>query len=312
MTSPRNTFMDCLKKSELKKLWEPEAQGTITRWNQIRPDFPTRDQPVRRRHDSGTFDYWTDAINGKEKASRGDYTASEDDNVLVQGLSNDPNALGYFGFAYYEENKTRLKLLAVDNETGQGCVQPSTETIPNGTYVPLSRPIFIYAKASSPDKPEVREFLRFYVNPANSELIAQTGYIPFPKSNYEQATQRLNNGSLGTVFTGTGSLGAKIDDLFGRPWRVRCAPRETEHEQRMKKRTGRRRPPNHPSMVRLPPHRQRSDQAGCADNPVSLGGLRRNNPGDSSGRRDQAPRRAGVGRARCSRLPLVPRPWSRS
>ena len=202
MTSPRNTFLDCLKKSELKKLWEPEAQGTITRWNQIRPEFP--DQPINLfgpGTDSGTFDYWTDVINGREKASRGDFTASEDDNVLVQGIANDPNALGYFGFAYYEENRDRLKLLGVDNETGAGCIKPSAETIADGTYAPLSRPIFIYPKLSALDKPEVREFVRFYVNPANSELISQTGYIPFPQGLYERATQRLNSGAPGTVFT---------------------------------------------------------------------------------------------------------------
>jgi phosphate transport system substrate-binding protein len=221
MTSPRNTFVDCLKKSELKKMWEPEAQGTITRWNQIRPEFP--DQPINLfgpGTDSGTFDYWTDVINGREKASRGDFTASEDDNVLVQGIANDPNALGYFGFAYYEENRDRLKLLGVDNETGAGCIKPSAETIADGTYAPLSRPIFIYAKTSSLDKPEVREFVRFYVNPANTEIISQTGYIPFPQAMYERATQRLNSGAPGTVFSGSGSQGAKQDDLFSRPLRV--------------------------------------------------------------------------------------------
>jgi phosphate transport system substrate-binding protein len=218
MTSPRNTFLDCLKRSELKKIWEPEAQGTIMRWNQVRPEFP--DQPINLfgpGTDSGTFDYWTDVINGREKASRGDFTASEDDNVLVQGIANDPNSLGYFGFAYYEENRDRLKLLGVDNEMGAGCIKPSAETIADGTYQPLSRPIFIYPKISSLDKPEVREFVRFYVNPTNSELISQTGYIPFPQGLYERATQRLNAGSPGTVFTGGGSQGAKMEDLFTRP-----------------------------------------------------------------------------------------------
>jgi phosphate transport system substrate-binding protein len=218
MTSPRNTFLDCLKKSELKKIWEPSAQGQVTRWNQVNPAWP--DQPITLYGpgtDSGTFDYFTEVVNGQAQASRGDYTASEDDNVLVQGIANDPNALGYFGFAYYEENRDRLKLLAVDNETGGGCVRPSAETIANGTYQPLSRPIFVYGKRSSLDKAEVREFLRFYVAPNNAQLIAQTGYIPFPASVYEQATQRLNNGQVGTVFGGTGSSGAKIEDLFTRP-----------------------------------------------------------------------------------------------
>ncbi len=138
MVSPRNTFVDCLTVSELRKMWEPAAQGVVTRWSQVRPGWP--DRPFRLYGpgpDSGTFDYFTDAINGKEKASRGDYTASEDDNVLVQGVANDPDALGYFGYAYYVENKDRLKLVKIDAEKGGGCVAPSEETIANGTYVPL-------------------------------------------------------------------------------------------------------------------------------------------------------------------------------
>src|SRR5687767_11046153 len=138
MVSPRNTFVDCMKVSELKKMWEPEAQGTITKWNQIRPDWPNQDiRLFGAGADSGTFDYFTDAINGKEKASRGDFTASEDDNVLVQGISNDPDALGYFGYAYYHENADKLKLVAVDHEKGSGPILPSPDTIRSGTYTPL-------------------------------------------------------------------------------------------------------------------------------------------------------------------------------
>jgi phosphate transport system substrate-binding protein len=219
MVSPRNTFVDCMKVSELKKMWEPEAQGTVMSWNRVRPEWP--DQPFRlygAGADSGTFDYFTDAINGREKASRGDYTASEDDNVLVQGISNDPNALGYFGYAYYEENKDKLKLVKVDGEKGGGCVEPSPETIAGGTYVPLSRPIFVYAKLASLDKSEVREFLRFYLDPKNAEsYIEQVGYVPFPSRYYEQALQRLNTAQTGTVFPGQSTLGVKVDDLFGKP-----------------------------------------------------------------------------------------------
>ncbi len=218
VVSPRNTFVDCMTVSELKKMWEPAAQGTITRWNQIRPEWPNQELRLYGAGaDSGTFDYFTDAINGREKASRGDYTASEDDNVLVQGVSSDPSALGYFGYAYFAENFDKLKLVAVDDEKGsEGCVLPSPETIANGTYQPLSRPIFIYAKRSSLDKPEVREFLRFYLNPENArELVPQIGYIPFPDQYYEQGLQRLNNIQIGTVFPGGSTLGVRLEELFG-------------------------------------------------------------------------------------------------
>ena len=219
MVSPRNSFVDCMKVSELKKMWEPEAQGTITRWNQIRPDWPNQELRLYGAGaDSGTFDYFTDAINGKEKASRGDFTASEDDNVLVQGISNDPNAIGYFGYAYYEENKDKLKLVKIDAEKGAGCIEPTPETIAGGSYSPLSRPIFIYAKKASLDKAEVREFLRFYINPDTAPaLVNQTGYIAFPTQSYQQALQRLNAVQTGTVFPGGSQLGVKLEDLFNKP-----------------------------------------------------------------------------------------------
>jgi phosphate transport system substrate-binding protein len=218
MVSPRNTFVDSMKVSELKKMWEPDAQGKVTRWNQVRPEWPDRSFKLYGPGtDSGTFDYFTDAINGKEKASRGDYTASEDDNVLVQGVSNDPDALGYFGYAYYEQNKDRLKLVKIDGEKGAGPVTPSPETIANGTYVPLSRPIFIYAKLSSLDKPEVREFVRFYLTAKNaSTFIPQVGYVAFPERYYGLGMQRLEAKQVGTVFTGGAQLGIKLDDLFGK------------------------------------------------------------------------------------------------
>jgi phosphate transport system substrate-binding protein len=218
MVSPRNTFVDCVKVSELKKMWEPEAQGTVSKWNQVRSDWPNQDLRLfGPGADSGTFDYFTDAINGREKASRGDFTASEDDNVLVQGISNDPGALGYFGFAYYQENADKLKLVGIDAEKGGGCVTPSPETIANGTYVPLSRPIFIYAKKTSLDRAEVRELARFQLNPDTApKLIEQTGYIPFPPQYYQQALDRLNAIQTGTVFPGGSQVGVKLDDLFSR------------------------------------------------------------------------------------------------
>lgn len=218
IVSPRNEFVECMTTSELKKLWEPEAQGTITRWNQIRPEWPDRQLRLYGPGtDSGTFDYFTEVINGRSTASRGDYTASEDDNVLVQGVSNDINALGYFGHAYYEENADRLKLVAVDAEKGGGCVYASNETIAGGSYVPLSRPIFIYVKASALERPEVREFAEFYTSPANAAtIVPQVGYTAFPSNFYEMGGQRLAAMQLGTVFGGQAAQGATLADLFNR------------------------------------------------------------------------------------------------
>ncbi|HEX2035028.1 MAG TPA: PstS family phosphate ABC transporter substrate-binding protein [Chloroflexota bacterium] len=218
VVSPRNTFVTSMTVSELKMMWQPEAQGTITRWNQIRPEWP--DRPFRlygAGSDSGTFDYWTDAINGKEKASRGDYTASEDDNVLVQGVSSDPDALGYFGYAYYVENKDRLKLVAIDGEKGEGPVLPSPETIQNGKYVPLSRPIFVYPKLEALNRPEVLGFMQFYLDPRNSQLINDTGYVAFPEDAYRQIWDRVQNKRTGSVFSGTSTLGVTLQDLLKSP-----------------------------------------------------------------------------------------------
>jgi phosphate transport system substrate-binding protein len=139
--------------------------------------------------DSGTFDYFTEAINGKEKQSRSDYTASEDDNVLVQGVSGDRGALGYFGYAYYVENKTKLRVLKVD--AGSGCVEPNAQTIEAYTYKPLARPIFIYPKNASLARPEVREFVRFYLSPESRKLIGEVGYIPAPDKVYSDGLAKL-------------------------------------------------------------------------------------------------------------------------
>jgi phosphate transport system substrate-binding protein len=166
--------------AELKALWAPES--TVKRWNQIRPDWP--DQPINLYGpgtDSGTFDYFTEVIVGKAKSSRADFTASEDDNVLVQGIAGDKNALGYFGYAYYVENKDKLKLVAIDS--GKGPVLPSKETIDNATYVPLSRPLFIYPNKAAMARPEVKEFLKFYMTKGPA-LVAEVGYIPMQPDVY--------------------------------------------------------------------------------------------------------------------------------
>jgi phosphate transport system substrate-binding protein len=217
VVSPRNTFVDCMTVSELRRMWQSSAQGVVTRWSQVRPGWP--DRPFRLfgpGPDSGTFDYFTDVINGREKDSRGDYTASEDDNVLVQGITNDPYALGYFGYAYYVENQSRLRAVAIDAEQGGGCVLPSAETITSGQYQPLARPLFLYVKAASLARPEVREFVHFYLAPANLELIQQAGYVPLPPQLYEAALQRVERREVGTVFAGHPVEGVTLDELYGR------------------------------------------------------------------------------------------------
>ena len=159
-----NDWATCLTTEQLKKIWEPKAEGKITNWNQVDPSFP--DEPLTLAGpgtDSGTFDYFTDVINGEEGASRTDYNASEDDNVTVQAVAGDKGALGYLGYTYYEENTDTLKALEIDS--GDGCVAPSAETAQDGTYVPLSRPLFIYVKTESlTTKPQVAGFVDYYLN----------------------------------------------------------------------------------------------------------------------------------------------------
>jgi len=210
---PQNNWVTCFTVAELKKIWEPEAQGKILRWDQVRPGFPKKPLVLFGAGvDSGTYDYFTQAIVGKEHSSRGDYTSSEDDNVLVQGVSTNPNALGFFGIAYYEENKSRLKAVAIDN--GNGCVFPSVETVQNGTYQPLSRPIFIYVSTKARTRPEVKGFVEFYLKKA-PELVREVGYVPLPPKAYELALKRFQLPVTGSVFGGKGSqVGVRIEDLL--------------------------------------------------------------------------------------------------
>ena len=185
---PRNNWVDCLTAEELKRLWEPNS--SVKRWSDVRASFPDRGIKLfGPATDSGTFDYFTGAINGKEGASRSDFTASEDDNVLVNGVAGTSNGLGYFGFAYFAANKDRLKALRVDS--GAGCVQVSEEAVRDGTYKPLSRPLFMYVnKRSVIEKPEVREFVHFYLtDPVLTELVSQTGYIPLSEAMRQQARE---------------------------------------------------------------------------------------------------------------------------
>lgn len=183
-----NNFVSCLTTDELKRIWEPGSK--LERWSQVRDGFP--DRPLRLYGpdtDSGTFDYFTKAINGEEDASRSDYTASSDDNVLVQGVSGDQGSIGYFGFAYYTENREILKVLGVDN--GTGCVRPSVTTINDGSYSPLSRPMFIYVNNASLEHEYVQAFVRFYLSNA-TELAEEVGYVGLPDSEYQIQLDRLN------------------------------------------------------------------------------------------------------------------------
>ncbi len=205
MVNPKNTWVDHLTVAELKKVWEPAAQGKITRWSQVRAGWPDREiRLFGPGVDSGTFDYFTEVIAGKGGASRGDYTSSEDDNVLVQGIGGDENALGYFGLAYYEENKDKLKLVPIDDgkdDNGKGPIAPSAETVTGGTYRPLSRPIFVYVKTKALDRPEVQKFIAFYLT-NTAGLVREVGYIPFTDTEYALVRQRFEGRRAGSMYHG--------------------------------------------------------------------------------------------------------------
>ena len=209
--NPKNTWSKTITVEELKKIWEPGAQGKITSWNQINPEWP--DKKIKLYGpgaDSGTFEYFTEAVVGKAKSSRGDFTASEDDNVLVQGVASDIYALGFFGFAYYIENSKKISAVAIDN--GSGGVLPSTTTVENNNYKPLSRPIFIYVNAKSADKAEVKDFINFYMQNA-TELVKEVKYFPLSKEVYNLNLEHLNKKKLGTVFKGTGT-NIKLEEIL--------------------------------------------------------------------------------------------------
>jgi phosphate transport system substrate-binding protein len=210
--NPQNDWASCLTVDELKTIWEPEAEGQITNWSQVRAEFPNRELSLYGPGtDSGTFDYFTEAVVGADGASRGDYTASEDDNVLVQGVSNEAGAMGYFGYAYFEENEDKLKALKIDD--GTGCVAPSRETIANGTYTPLARPLFFYVKKESlENKPQVRAFAQYQLNTANNSYISEVGYVPLPETLYQKAQNRLSQGKVGTMFEGGTTVGVNLSE----------------------------------------------------------------------------------------------------
>ncbi|MEK6795437.1 MAG: PstS family phosphate ABC transporter substrate-binding protein [Spirochaetota bacterium] len=213
MVSKKNDFVKSLTVKELKKLWEPAAKGNVTKWNQVRESFPA--EKIRLfgpGTDSGTFDYFTEAIMGKSGQSRSDYTASEDDNVLVEGIAGNKGGLGYFGLAYYEANKDKLSLVAIDG--GKGAIEPTIETVKNGTYAPLSRPLFIYVSTAALGRPEVVQFVEFYIKNA-AKLSKEVGYIPLPDDGYAAVMKRFQKRVTGSAFSDTAkTIGVTIADLL--------------------------------------------------------------------------------------------------
>jgi len=231
--NPKNNWVDYLTVDELFTIWNPDAQGKVMNWKQVRKGFP--DKPLvlfGAGTDSGTYDYFVEAINygtakarglvkskadkKKWKSSRGDFTASEDDNVLVQGVAQDRNAMGFFGLAYYEENQDKLKAVPISWK-GSKAVEPSLENAKGGTYQPLSRPIFIYVKKKSADtKPYVRRFVEFYLDNKNAQaLVKEVGYVPLPKKAYDMAMHNFKKRQIGTVFHGA-EVGIGIEELLAR------------------------------------------------------------------------------------------------
>lgn len=212
VVNPKNNWLPEITVEDLKKMWEPSAQAKVTTWKQVNTKWPA--EPMKlygAGSDSGTFDYFTEAITGKSKASRGDYTASEDDNTLVQGVANDKNAIGYIPLSYALENKAKLKIIGVVN-AGKA-VLPSKETVESGTYAPLSRPLFIYVSEKSLKKVEVRKFAEFYLAQATA-LVPEVKYVALPASAYKMAGERLAKGKLGTVFGGHSEVGMDINELL--------------------------------------------------------------------------------------------------
>jgi phosphate transport system substrate-binding protein len=220
VVNPKAAWITDITVAELRNLWAPEAQGKVTRWNQIRPSWPNREIHLFGAGvDSGTYDYFTEAITGKAKASRGDFTSSEDDNVLVQGVSSDELALGFLPFAYYEENRQHLRLVPVDDgkaDNGAGPMLPSPEAIRVGTYQPLSRPVFIYVSLKAAERAEVAEFVEFYLAEAET-LVREVNYVGLGEAAYRLVGERFTKRVTGSLFAGADdTVGVTIEQLLGK------------------------------------------------------------------------------------------------
>jgi phosphate transport system substrate-binding protein len=219
VVNPKAAWADKITTAELKTLFAAESQGKVTKWSQVRKGWPDREVHLFGAGvDSGTYDYFTEAINGKAKSSRGDFTSSEDDNVLIQGISNDELALGFVPFAYYEGNKDKLKLLPVDDgkdDNGKGAILPAAETIRNGTYEPLSRPVFIYVSMKATGRPEVQKFVDYYLTNAD-KLVREVGYVGLGDTIYTLVKDRYAKKVTGSAFTGANTIGVTIDQLLSK------------------------------------------------------------------------------------------------
>lgn len=213
IVNPANTWLTSITVDELKKLWAPESQGTVTKWSQVNPTWP--DKPIHLYGpgiDSGTFDYFTEAINGKEDASRGDYTSSEDDNVIIQGVARDPLALGFLGMSYVQENASKVKAIAVGSDKA---VLPSASSVRDGSYQPLSRPLFLYVRSDRAREPSVQAFLSFYLS-EGATLVEQVGYVGLSKELAATVLKRYEAGTEGTLYENGGQHGDRksLDQLL--------------------------------------------------------------------------------------------------
>lgn len=205
VVNSQNDFVNCLKLAELKKIWQPSAQGQVKNWHQVNSKFPN--QPLNLYApdtESGTYDYFTLAVVGESGKSRSDYAPSKIDTAIVDEVATDPNGLGYFSYAYYQANRDKLKLVAVN--TGAACVEPNPQTIADSRYQPLSRPVFIYVKKTAIQRPEVKAFTHFYLSPENANLIVQVGDVPLPSIALRAASARFDRGETGTKFAGQGAV----------------------------------------------------------------------------------------------------------
>jgi phosphate transport system substrate-binding protein len=213
VVNPDNTWAEDITLEELETAWSPESQRTVKTWQQLRASWPNR--PLKLYGpgtDSGTYDYFTDVVVGEGQDSRSDFSASEDDSILVDEISRDPEALGYFGFAYYEDNQDRLKALGVDS--GSGPMVPSRDTVEQGRYQPFSRPLFIYVNSKAlQDNPVLQDFVQFYLE--NASGFAETvGYVPLPEESYDVALTQVYRNKVGTAFDGTLQPGLTIGEVL--------------------------------------------------------------------------------------------------